>query len=325
MDKLERLLTLTATLLDTRRPLTADELRERVGGYPENRTAFRRAFERDKDDLREMGVPISVEPVPGREVPVDGYRIHAADYQLPDPGLEPDELAALNLAAAVVRLDGAAGPEALWKLGGTVAPPADDGTPGATASPGQLAALPREPALLPLFSAVVDRRPATFRYRGAERTSVRTVEPHRLDYRKGRWYLAAFDPEADGERLFRLDRIDGELALGPEGAFEPPASPAPAAPSRPWELGEGEAVTARLLVDARQVVWASQHLGHDALVEERPDGSAVFEVAVTRWPAFRSFVLGFLDHAEVLGPPELRADLVAWLRQVADPGTGTAA
>ncbi|MEK9999630.1 MAG: hypothetical protein VW623_05935, partial [Acidimicrobiaceae bacterium] len=71
MDKLERLLNLTAALLHAEIPLTAEELRDRVGGYPDTKATFRRAFERDKDDLRSMGMPLRVEPVPGVDPPVD--------------------------------------------------------------------------------------------------------------------------------------------------------------------------------------------------------------------------------------------------------------
>jgi proteasome accessory factor B len=117
VDKLERLLNLTAALLHTSRPLTAEEIRERVPGYPEGLSAFRRTFERDKDDLREMGVPLSIERIEAEERPIDGYRIHERDYYLRDPGLDPDEAAALNLAVSAVRLDGVQGVEALWKLG----------------------------------------------------------------------------------------------------------------------------------------------------------------------------------------------------------------
>ena len=78
-------------------------------------------------------------------------------------------------------------------------------------------------------------------------------------------------------------------------------------------MGEGEPVVARLLVDADQAGWAVGFVGADAVEERRADGSVVLAVSVTNRPAFRSFVLGFLDHAEVLGPPELRAEMVEWL------------
>jgi proteasome accessory factor B len=311
VDKLERLLNLTAALLHTSRPLTAEELRERVPGYPDNLVAFRRTFERDKDDLREMGIPLAVESVESEERPVDGYRIHESDYYLRDPGLEPDELAALNLALSAVRLDGVQGVEVLWKLGGVVAETPD--------APTEMAALPSDPTLVPIFSGIVDRRTAAFRYHGAERTAERTIEPYRLDLRRGRWYVSGLDRLTDDERVFRLDRIEGAVVLGEPDDFERPDEPADG-PAEPWEFGDDEPVSARLLVDGEHAVWAEQALGRDTAVEERPDGAVVFEVAVSHWPAFRSFVAAFLEHAELLGPPALRADMTTWLETIRDAG-----
>jgi predicted DNA-binding transcriptional regulator YafY len=68
-----------------------------------------------------------------------------------------------------------------------------------------------------------------------------------------------------------------------------------------------------VLVDAAQAPWIVQHLGAGAVVDERPDGSVVVRMTVTNRENFRSFVLTFLDHAEVLAPGELRDDVVAWL------------
>jgi predicted DNA-binding transcriptional regulator YafY len=106
-------------------------------------------------------------------------------------------------------------------------------------------------------------------------------------------------------------------AAGEDGAFDPP--PATGGPPAPWETGGGEPLDARLLVDAAQAGWAAGHVGGHAVEEWRPDGSVVLTVRVTNRDAFRSFVLGFLDHAEVLGPPELRADMVSWLEALAAP------
>lgn len=301
MSKLERLLNLTAALLDTPRLLTAEEIRRRVPGYPDNQASFKRAFERDKDDLREMGVPIELATIAGTDPPVDGYRIPKNQYYLRDPGLEPDELAALHLAASAVRLDGLEGIEALWKLGGVVG---DDG-PAVPA----MASLPTSPALTTLFRAVAERRPVRFGYHGEERH----VDPYRLDFARGRWYLSGFDHLRADERQFRLDRIDGPVHLGEAGGYERPSTAVPGARLQPWQLGEGDAVVARLLVDADQAAWATHHVGEDAVVERRPDGAVELAVPVSNRPAFRSFVLTFLDHAEVLGPAELRDEMVAWL------------
>jgi predicted DNA-binding transcriptional regulator YafY len=299
VNRLERLINLVAALLDSTRPLTADELRQRVPGYAQDKVAFRRAFERDKETLREMGVPVVVEPPDPADPGVLGYRIPKDAYYLADPGLAPDELAALHLAASAVHLEGTDGVGALWKLGGEVA---EEGPAPA------VAALPGGAHLAVLFGAISERRRVTYAYRGR----TRQVEPHRLSFRNGHWYLAGRDLGAGDDRSFRLDRIESDVAVGGDaGAFERP--PGGGAPPAPWETGTEAPVTARLLVDADQAGWATGHLGAEALEERRPDGSVVLAVRVTNRDAFRSFVLGFLDHAEVLGPPELRAEMVAWL------------
>ena len=75
-----------------------------------------------------------------------------------------------------------------------------------------------------------------------------------------------------------------------------------------------------LRVDAEQAHWALDQLGTDCVRETAPDGTTTFAVPVTSWPAFRSFVLSFLDHAEVLEPADLRADLVSWLTSMTGEG-----
>ena len=73
MTKLERLLNLIAALIHTVVPMTAEEIREEVEGYGgASEASFRRAFERDKDELRSMGIPISVSTVPGTDPPLTG-------------------------------------------------------------------------------------------------------------------------------------------------------------------------------------------------------------------------------------------------------------
>ena len=311
MDKLERLLNLIAALLETPRALSADEIHERVPGYADALgPTFRRAFERDKDDLREMGIPLRLETVPGSDPPVTGYRILRSEYYLHDPGLDPDELAALNLAAAAVRVDGAHGLGGLWKLGGVPLTGDEDAvTP--------LGELPTDPNLVVAFQAVAERRQLTFGYRGEQRA----VDPHRLDFQLGRWYLSGHDHLRGGDRNFRFDRIEGPVEVGPAGAFDRPSGSTPGLELAAWQLGEGEPVVAELLVDADQAALARHELGDDAEEDERADGSVVFSVPVTNRAGFRSLVLGFLDHAEVLGPPELRDDMVAWLTALAQGPT----
>ena len=303
-DRLERLVNLTATLLDTRRPLTLVELSERLEpSYPEAKVARRRAFERDKETLRNLGVPIVTEPVD----PVTnelGYRIRPEDYYLADPGLTGPEQAALHVAVTAVRLDGGEAREGLRKLGGvegTAAPP--------------LATLQVTSGLGDLFDAVAQRRSVTFDYRGEPRA----LDPYGVVHRFGHWYVVGRDRDKDAMRSFRVDRFDGPVQVGPARAVEPPPTfdPATALRSDPLTYGDDEPVAAHVLVDAARAAWVVDTLGESVVVERRDDGTVVVELAVVNRDAFRSFVLGLLEHAEVLDPPELRADLVDWLRAVA--------
>ena len=299
-QKLERLLNLTALLLDARRPLPASEIQQQLD-YPEDKAAFRRAFERDKDELRSMGIPLEVEKVPGALPEVDGYRIPREEYALRDPGLTTEELAALHLAASAVQVEGLPATEGLLKLGGLV-------TEGSRDLGVHVAPLPADPNLARLFGAVSSRRPVRLRYREEERT----VDPYRLEFQRGRWYLTGFDHLRGEERNYRLDRVEGEVEVV-DGRFEPPANAVPGQARGTWELGAEPPVRARVRIDGPQASWAVQHVGPDHVVEEEDDGSVVVELPVTNRAAFRSFVLSFLEHAEVLEPPELRDDLVAWL------------
>ncbi len=317
MQRLERLVNLVAALLDARQPLSREELRVRVGGYSDDDDSFRRNFERDKELLRQMGMPLVLEPLEDRVAEgATGYRIPRDRYQLPDPGLAEDELAALHLAASAVDVEGAWGRSAatgaLWKLAAAGAPqPAE--RVDAVAPPPAAVALPAGERVATLFGAVADRQQVSFRYHGG----ARFVDPWRLSFRNGQWYLAGWDHSRGGSRTFRLDRIETTPALvGEPGAFErPPAGLA--APPPPWQLGDDEEVTATLQVDPGQASWATTAAGPATVVERRPDGGVVLAMTVTNRDAFRNFVLGLLDHAQLLGPPSLVDDLVDWLEQVA--------
>ena len=313
MNRLERLINLVAALLDAGRPLSRGDIQERVPGYRGAPETVRRAFERDKDTLRAMGIPLVVEPLDRAHPELgDGYRIPRERYELPDAGLTPEELAALQLAASTVRLEGGEGAPsslgeagvAIWKLGGAT---------GAAAAGGPVAALPGSEHLLALFSAVGERRTVRFDYRGEERV----VDPFRLAFVNGRWYLDGHDHARGGERRFRLDRLGSSLRPGAQGSFDRPAAVDAGTP-QPWRMGDEDEVEALLLVDADQAEWAVAKVGQEAVRDRRPDGAVVVALPVTNREAFRSFVLGFLDHAEVLGPPEVRSATVDWLRQLAD-------
>lgn len=302
-DVLERLTNLLALLLSTERPLTLEQIADELAGqYPADHQARRAAFERDKKVLRDEGVPLEVVPTADGTL---GYRVDRRRYELPDLGLTDEERRALQLAVAAVHLGTPAGEEALWKLG------ADGPEPpiGPTANVRSLPALPA------LYEAVSTRATVRFGYRG----ETRTVDPWGLVLRERSWYVIGRDHDRDARRTFRVDRIDGDVDLGPPGAFTVPADfdPDEALVVDAKVLGEGELVEARVRVDAHRAAAVVRELGADAVRAREPDGGVVVGVPVRNRVAFRSWVLGLLDHAEVLGPPELRDDLVGWLAAVA--------
>jgi predicted DNA-binding transcriptional regulator YafY len=304
-DRLERLVNLTATLLDTRRPITLDEIAERLEpGYPDDKVARRRQFERDKETLRELGIPITVETPDGFGSD-QAYRIRAADYYLPDLGLSDAELAALHVAVTAVRVEGDDARDALQKLGGVTGEAAD----------APLADVPGARELAPLFQAVSAHTPVTFDYRGEPRT----LHPYGVVLRWGHWYVVGQDQDRDAPRAFRVDRIDGDLEFGAAGSFDPPTGvdPGDLVRADPLTYGEDQPLDARVLVDRPRAAWVVDQLGEDAVLERRPDGAVIVGLPVVNRAAFRTWVLNLLDHAEVLGPPELRDDVVRWLDTIA--------
>jgi len=317
-EKFERQMNLLAALSDTQQGIRAVDIQQRVPGYNADHDSFRRTFERDKKDLLSLGVPIEV--VPGATAEFTAYRVDKSKYELPDPGLESDELAALHLALETVTVGSSPGDmaRAMWRLGGVVDAATDDpiGVPI-----GELTELPSDSSLVPLFRAVTERRVVTFSYESSAGTSQRSVEPWHLDFKRGRWNLTAFDLDRDEQRNFRLDRIRSDVALGELGSQShvPPSTPTELAD--PWEFGEGEPVVMSVRFDSEVSEFASQSLS-SCPADHGDDGSVVFHVPVTNWPAFRSFVLSFLDHAELLSPPDARSSMIEWLTSIGGGGHG---
>ncbi len=305
-QKLERLLNLTAALLDTRRPLTVEEIGRLIPGYPDDPASFRRTFERDKDDLREMGISVDVVYPNGTDNSRAGYLIDPMRYYLPDPGLEPDELAALRLAVGAIRVEGSSEGDAFRKLGGL--PGSEQGDDDSTTV---LADVPTPPELIALFAATIEHRVVTFAYHD----SPREVEPHRLDFQRGRWYLTAFDRGRVDRRSFRLDRMVGPIEVGEPDAFVPPER-ATGVRFEAWRYGDDAPIATRVRIDASQANLSRSMFTGATSWTELDDGAAVVELEVTNRDAFRSLILGLLDHAVVLEPEEMRADVTDWLQSM---------
>ncbi|WP_028849376.1 helix-turn-helix transcriptional regulator [Thermocrispum municipale] len=218
----ERLVNLVLALLSTRQYLTAERIRAIVPGYADapSDEAFFRMFERDKMELRELGIPMET----GRNSsfdPVDGYRIARRDYELGEIELAPDEAAAVGLAvrlwdspeltgqaeAALVKLR-AAGVEVDQQVPAPVQPRVR-----ADASFG------------PMLSAVQQGRAVQFDYRrsGSPERRTRTLEPWGVVSWRGRWYVVGHDRDRNAPRCFRLSRVQGDVKLiGRAGAVQRP-------------------------------------------------------------------------------------------------------
>jgi predicted DNA-binding transcriptional regulator YafY len=221
--KSERLMNLVICLLVSRGYVPKSRIRQVVGGYgDQSPEAFERMFERDKEELRELGIPIetgSFDPF-GDEEP--GYRIRRQEFELPEISLEPDEAAVIGLAARVWQHASLAEAtsRAVLKLR---AAGVDTDTAALAAIEPRLAV--EEPAFWPMWEAVRDRTPVTFSYRknptgGAMQ---RTLQPWSVMSWHGRWYVVGHDLARNGPRLFRLSRIVGEVKpAGEPGSYDVP-------------------------------------------------------------------------------------------------------
>lgn len=306
-DRVERLTNLLALLLETAQPLSLVQISgELAGQYPESQTARRGSFERDKAALREIGVPIEQEIAAGSDAGQTRYWIDRDRYEMKGLDLTDDEMRALQVAIAATRPGSSSGQDALWKLGAGVL------DQGATVS----AILPDVAELPVLREAVSSRTRVAFRYNDVDRT----VDPWGLLLRAGFWYLIGFDHGRGERRTYRIDRVDGDVAsLSDPGSFERPADfdPRDAFPDDPKLIGaDAEVPDALVAIDAIRAGHAERALGGDRVAARREDGSIVVSVPCANQPAFRSWVLGYLEHAEVLEPESARDDVIAWLETV---------
>ncbi|MGH3320415.1 MAG: helix-turn-helix transcriptional regulator [Streptosporangiaceae bacterium] len=315
--KTERLLNLVICLLATRRHLTAERIREAVPGYPESDEAFKRMFERDKDELRELGVPIET----GSDSVWDdepGYRIRRADYELPEIVLEPDEAAVLGLAARVWQRAslGEAASTALLKLRAAGVDTADASLSGIEPRVGT-----SEAAFPGLWTAVRDRQPVTFDYRpaGSGEARRRRLEPWGVVSWHGHWYVAGHDLDRQAVRVFRVGRILGEVRrIGEPGSVAIPQG----TDMRAIVVSSAEE-TGRRTAHLRVRKGGGEGLRH-AASSRRPegDGHDILEFSISDAERFADFVAGFGADAVVLDPPEARDALVRRLRGAADVEDG---
>jgi proteasome accessory factor B len=314
--KSERLLNLLITLLVSRSYVTKERLRAVVEAYREaGDDAFEKMFERDKEELRSLGIPIEVGFLDRAFEDEPGYRIERSAFELPDIDLAPEEAAVIGLAARVWQHAGlaAATSDALVKL--KAAGVSVDRAALNVVQP-QLTA--EEAAFEPLWEATRTRTPVRFRYRtsSAARAGLRHLQPWGVVSSRGRWYVVGHDSGRGATRVFRLSRVEGEVASdGPAGAFDVPAgtdlraitrslSPAPA--DRTAEVLVRPGAGHGLRRHAEPLDEDGTHPGWDRLTV-RYGGS----------DAFADEVLGYGADVVVLAPADVRESVVRRLREAA--------
>ena len=316
--KSERLLNLLITLLVSRSYVTKERIRSVVEQYRDaGDEAFEKMFERDKDELRSLGVPIEVGYLDRAFEDEPGYRIERAAFELPQIDLEPDEAAVIGLAARVWQHAGLASAtsDALVKLKAA----------GVSVDRGMLSTVaPQltvdEPTFEAFWAATQDRTPVAFEYRTAAsaETATRHLQPWGVVSFRARWYVVGLDVDRGAPRLFRLSRVQGQVrATGRPGSFEVPPGTDIRALTESLAPVAAEH-QARLLV-RRGAAYGLRRQG-ELLEGDAPDGWELLGLSYGRTDALADEILGYGADVVVEEPAELRALVLGRLRKVATVG-----
>lgn len=313
--KTERLLNLVICLLYTRQPLSKQRIRQAVPHYGDapSDEAFDRMFERDKDELRDLGIPLRAEPIDPLFDDETGYRIDRREYALPQIHFEPDELAVLGLASRTWQQASLAGPaaSALRKLEA-----ADVQRDEATLVGLEPRVRTVEPAFPAMKDAVVARRAVRFDYRKPDgQVGRRTVQPWSVTNWHGRWYVAGFDLDRGAPRVFRLGRVEGEVRpVGAAAAYEVPSDHDGLTLIRGSEV-EREPVPAILHVRAGSAHALRRRARTSGEVD---DTWAQIDIDYTDTEIFADQIAGYGPAVKVIQPPDLREAVVRRLHQVVE-------
>ena len=311
---------LVIALLSTNSYITAEKIRSSVYGYADSASdeAFSRMFERDKNELRDLGIPLETGRVSSYD-PVEGYRINRDNYALPSVELTGDEAAAVAVATQLWE-----SPELITATQGALLKlraagiDVDPDAPIAIASPaGSVGLRGSEDVLNALLSAVTARQAVQFPHRPsrAEPYTTRTVEPWGVVTTKGRWYLVGHDRDRDATRTFRLSRIGaGVTPVGPAGAVTSP---------KDIDLRD---VVAKVVGDAptgvRARVWVADgkatalRRAGTSLESRQLNGRSgdVVELDVGATGQLARDIAGYAADAVVLEPASLRDEVVGLFR-----------
>ena len=317
-EKTERLLNLILALKSARRPVSKQKIRESLPAYAAATSdeAFDRMFERDKDELRDMGIPITTTVIDVLFDDEVGYRIDSSETTLPEISFEPDEVAALALAArtwSTASISGAAS-AGLRKL--RLSGVEIDESVAVGAEP---RIRTKEPAFDAVHAAVSQLQPISFDYRKNDgQLSTRHVQPWALTNWHGRWYLTAYDLDRSDERAFRLSRFEGPVRKqGRAGSYAVPADHVPEVALEAQQLPEPEGVAVVRLRHGRGHTLR-RFAQRTTEIDER---WGEVEVPYRRGTTERD-VVALGTHAVAVSPPELVESVRKTLTAVAEANEG---
>ena len=311
VDRTERLLNLVMCLMATHGAVSRSDIQRQIPGYGDSAsaTAFERMFERDKDELRSMGIPI--ETVTDVSGDVQGYRIPRESYVLEDLDLTVAERSAIAVAAQVWAT-AAIAPVAGTAVRKLEAADSDDWAPAQLT--GSVQVTSADAALLPLMSAIRGDHTVTFAYRAPTdpESRQREVSPWGLRASSGRWFLVGFDEQREALRTYRVSRIVGPVTVAAKSRPHPPADDFDiSATERPddepgaratVQVATGRAASLRRLAAATTAVT---------------DGDRLDVVAYSR-DGLVSLLCAAGADAQVLVPADIVADVLASLHAIRD-------
>jgi len=353
VTKAERWLNLIAFLLNRHNPVVREELLSQIADYKDDwdsgdetrRESARRKFERDKSELRQLGVILETRKVTAEHTDqeVEGYLLRARDfylpyielraaplgekrYYLPSVRIEPDELPILKRAAErVAQLQGTA----LGVAADSVIRKLSFDLPDLVAADAEKTLLePTSPTFERQFAVVKqgleEQRAVRCRYYaiGRDKEEERVIEPYGLMLTWGSWYCVARSRERKALRVFRIDRMkDASVLDGDDAEFTIPRTFTIASylNRAPWELSSDKPVTARVRIAFPQSRWVLGEGVGKVTKAVTDDGGVELEFAVRSADPFIRWLLPFGAQAEVLSPPTLKkqlADARAALRRL---------
>jgi proteasome accessory factor B len=313
-DKPERLLNLTFMLLSTSRFVPKQQIRRAIGPYRDapSEDAFERMFERDKEELRALGIDIETGSFESFFDDDLGYRIRRDTAELPEIELTPQEAAAVGVAANVWQHPGLAGDSSRAVVKLKAAGLAIDPSVLSVESPKLVV---EEPAFDAMLEAATTRRPVSFRYqRPGYAAEERRLQPWGVLSWRDRWYVGGFDTNRDEPRLFRISRVQGPVKFtGAAGAYEVPADASMRAVAAALFPPTPDRTAVLRVAAGRAHALRAAALSTTALEDGRDEIEVPFAVV----SELAAEIASYGDGVVVVAPADVQDAVIAHLREAA--------